>query len=74
MTHSPSQLCALGYAIGEYSCVQALDVLPYHSMGKVKYEALQIPYPLGDTREATKEEAEKARTLILAGMKKRRKL
>ncbi|BFL47534.1 pyruvate formate lyase-activating protein [Lactonifactor longoviformis] len=74
ITDSPSQLCALGYAIGEYSCVQALDVLPYHSMGKAKYEALQIPYPLGDTREATKEEAEKARILILAGMKKRRKL
>lgn len=72
LTDQPSSLYALGYAIGGYTCIQALDVLPYHSMGSAKYEALGIPYPLKETREATKEETAKARALILAGMKKRR--
>jgi pyruvate formate lyase activating enzyme len=29
--------------------VERVDVLPYHRLGKAKYERLGIPFPLGDT-------------------------
>lgn len=63
----------LGYEIGAYRNIKALDVLPYHDMAKVKYENLGIPYPLPDTRPATKEDAIHARGVILSGMKKKRR-
>ena len=47
----------LGYEIGAYRNIKALDVLPYHDMAKVKYENLGIPYPLPDTRPAYMPEA-----------------
>ena len=60
----------LGTFMASLNNVKALDVLPYHSMGKAKYKKLGIPYPLEDTREATKEEAFAARQLILAAYKR----
>lgn len=55
----------LGGFIATLNNVKSIDVLPYHSMGKVKYEKLGIDYPLKGTREATKEEAVAARNIIL---------
>ncbi len=60
----------LGKFIGSLSNVKALDVLPYHSMGKMKYDNLNMEYPLKDTREATKEEAVAAKNIILNAYKK----
>lgn len=60
----------LGEFIGTLSNVKALDVLPYHSMGKVKYENLNMDYVLKDTREATKTEAVAAKNIILQAYKK----
>ena len=63
----------LGEFIGTLSNVKALDVLPYHSMGKVKYESLGMDYPLKNTKDATKEEAAAAKNIILAAYKKTHK-
>lgn len=60
----------LGSFIGTLGNVKALDVLPYHSMGKVKYENLKMDYPLKDTKDATKEEAVAAKNIILGAYKK----
>ena len=60
----------LGEFMGTLNNVKALDVLPYHSMGKVKYENLNMEYPLKDTREATKDEAIAAKHIILRAYKK----
>lgn len=62
----------LGEFMATLNNVKALDVLPYHSMGKTKYEELNMEYPLKDTREATKEEATAAKNLILAAYRKAR--
>ena len=62
---------ALGYFIGGLKTLKGLDVLPYHDLGKAKYEALGIPYPLGDTAPVSKETAAKARAQILTGIRKR---
>lgn len=59
----------LGRFIGSLGNVKALDVLPYHSMGKVKYDNLGMDYPLKDTKDATKEEAVAAKNIILNAYK-----
>lgn len=60
----------LGQFMATLGNVKALDVLPYHTMGKVKYENLNLEYPLGDTREATKQEAAAAKSIILSAYKR----
>ena len=70
ITYDEKELTELGTYIRTLPNFEKLEVLPYHSMGKVKYENLGIGYPLGDTPQLTKEEAAKARKIIEAAMKK----
>lgn len=65
-------LYQLGLHIGKYRNIKALDVLPYHDMGKAKYEKLGLEYPLPDIEPATKDQAIFARDIILKGMKETR--
>lgn len=69
-TDDPEEQRALGYFLGRIRTLKALDCLPYHDMGKRKYEELGIPYPLPDTPPASPELAANARTNILLGLKK----
>ncbi len=71
ITDNEEYLNKLGYFIGGLRTLKALDVLPYHDMGKVKYEQLGMEYPLGDTPPLTKAEAAKARDIIMEGIKSR---
>ena len=73
ITDNDEYLYRLGYFIGEFRNIKALDVLPYHTMGKVKYENLGIDYKLKDLQPLPKERAERARDIILQGMKQKRK-
>lgn len=61
---------ALGTFMGTLGNVKALDILPYHSMGKMKYDQLGLAYPLDGTKEPTTEDANAARNLVLAAYKK----
>lgn len=70
-TDSPEEQEKLGYFIGGLKTLKAVDVLPYHNMGKTKYEALGLPYLLADTPPATQEAAETARKNILRGVRKK---
>lgn len=72
-TDSADEQERLGYFIGGLATLKGLDVLPYHDMGKRKYEELGIPYPLTDTKPVSKEEAAEARENIMHGIKKRLK-
>lgn len=72
ITDNEEHLIKLGEFIGTLCNVKALDVLPYHSMGKVKYEALKMDYPLKNTPDLTKEEALHAKEIILSGIRKTR--
>ena len=71
ITDQPSALRKLGRFLAELDNMKALDVLPYHTMGKTKYKQLGMPYPLGDIPALTKEEAICARGIILDGMKEK---
>ena len=65
-------LYKLGYFIGQFSNLKALDVLPYHTMGKTKYEKLGIDYVLKDTPPMDKTLLVEKKKAILDGIKARR--
>ena len=65
ITDDPGQLSRLGAFLATLPNVQALDVLPYHVMGTVKYEQLGMEYPLKEGPAATKEQAAQAKKTIL---------
>lgn len=69
ITDDSEELRQLGHFLAELTNMKALDVLPYHTMGKVKYERLGMDYPLGDTPPLSKEEAIRARGYIIEGIK-----
>ncbi|MBP0968313.1 MAG: pyruvate formate lyase-activating protein [Oscillospiraceae bacterium] len=70
-TDSAAEQQAFGYFIGGLRTLKGLDVLPYHDLGKPKYEALGIPYPLADTEPVSQETAAEARRQILSGIRRR---
>ena len=67
ITLDDEYLYKLGAFLATLSNIKALDVLPYHTMGEVKYKNLGIPYPLAGVEAATKEEAGHAKDVILKG-------
>ena len=69
ITDDPVYLRKLGNFLGTLSSVKALDVLPYHTMGKTKYDEMGIPYPLDGIEPLSKSEAVKAKKFILEGFK-----
>ena len=73
ITDEEGQLTRLGSFLGTLSNVKALDVLPYHIMGVTKYEQLNIPYPLDGVPPATKDQAAKAKKIILTAYWKQRR-
>ncbi len=66
LTDSEAGWNALGTLLASLPNVRALDVLPYHTMGRSKYDALGIPYPLEGTPAAEAPLAARARDVILA--------
>lgn len=68
ITFDEFELKSLGKFLATLSNIEKIDVLPYHAMGKVKYENLGIEYPLADTRQLTKDEVVIARKYIEEGI------
>jgi pyruvate formate lyase activating enzyme len=68
ITFQKEELAALGEFLATLSNVEKIEALPYHAMGKVKYDALGISFPLKDTRQLQKEEAVLAGAYIQEGM------
>ena len=64
-TDDEASLQALGRFIGGLRNLKALDVLPYHTMGVHKYEELGRAYPLEGVPAMSREDAQRAREIIL---------
>lgn len=69
ITDSRDQLFRLGEYLSTLRNLKALDVLPYHDMARKKYAELGMDYPLPDTPPLPKEDAIKAKEIILSGIK-----
>lgn len=63
-----SELRQLGHFLRDYPNLEKIEVLPYHSLGKIKYEKLLLDYPLLDTQQVTKEKAQWAERIIRSAM------
>lgn len=72
-TDTEEDLFELGKFIGSLKNLRALDVLPYHTMGKHKYDELGIAYPLGDMPSLSHRAASEAKAHILRGISEIRK-
>lgn len=68
ITQNDEYLYKLGEFVGTLHNVKALDILPYHVMGKSKYEELHMEYPLEGIEPLEKSEAVKAREVVLKGI------
>lgn len=71
-TDSEEELLRLGEYIGGFSNLQAVEVLPYHTMGVAKYKELGMKYRLDGVPEMDVETAKKNRQTILQGIRNRR--
>ena len=72
ITDDDKYLFDLGYFIGQFNNLKALDVLPYHTMGEAKYEKLGMEYKLKGVPAMDKEKIVDKKQIILNGIKKRR--
>ena len=63
-TDAEADLRALGQLLRDFDNIEKIEVLPYHTLGKAKYENLGIPYPLGDTPQLTARDAAAALAVI----------
>ena len=66
ITFNEEYLTKLGEFLGTLNNIKALDVLPYHTMGVVKYENLGYDYPLKGVEALTTEQGHEAREIIRA--------
>ena len=64
ITDSDEQLTKLKAFINTLESVEKVEVLPYHTMGIVKYEKLGMEYPLKDLAAPTKESVAHAREIL----------
>lgn len=55
---------ALGRHFQNYTQLQRVELLPYHTLGVHKYESLHMEYKLKDTHENTPEQLQKAENLL----------
>ncbi len=72
ITDDDKYLFDLGYFIGQFSNLKALDVLPYHTMGVAKYKKLGIPYKLAGVPAMNQNKVIEKKQVILEGIRKRR--
>lgn len=56
--------------INTLKTVEKVEVLPYHNLGKTKWENMGLEYPLKNTREPKKEEIEKVKNILNIEYKK----
>lgn len=70
ITFKEEYLTRLGAFMAELHNIKALDVLPYHTMGIVKYENLGMDYPLKGVEPLSKADAVKAREIVLKEFKR----
>jgi len=63
-TLEAEKLAALAEKLKPYTCIERMDLLPFHKMGEEKWRALGREYTLYDTPGTSKTEAQQARAFF----------
>lgn len=50
--------------LNEFENIEKIEVLPYHSMGEVKYEKLHLDYPLKGVEPPSSEDIQRAKEIL----------
>ena len=61
-TDNREQLTSLGEFLRPFDNIEKIEVLPYHVLGRPKYENLGIPYSLDGVQPLTESDAENGTT------------
>ena len=64
ITDNDDYLLKLKEFINELKTVKKVEVLPYHTMGEVKYQKLGLEYPLKGTNPPAKDRIENAKRIL----------
>ncbi len=73
LTDGEAHLKQLAAFVSTLKNVEKLDVLPYHTMGKSKYETLGIPYPLPNVPDVTDADVQRAKQIITQAIRQSRR-
>ena len=73
ITDDPKYLYQLGQFIAPFRNLKVLDILPYHTMGTVKYEKLEMDYKLKDVPAMDKSKAIELKKIVIDGVRDKRK-
>ena len=63
-TDNPNDLYDLKQFLDTLKTVKRIDILPYHDLGKFKWENLNLKYPLEGVRTANNEDVTKAKKIL----------
>lgn len=63
-TDDEEDLLRLKHFIGTLKTVEKIELLPYHDMGKYKWEKLGFHYALDNVRNANSEDIKKAKKIL----------
>ena len=64
LTDAEEDLIALRDFINSLKTVQKVEILPYHNLGKTKWENLGLNYALENVRTATDEDVKRAKEIL----------
>ncbi len=64
ITDNPDDLTTLKHFISNLKTVEKVEILPYHDLGKFKWENLECPYELEGYRTATNKDVQKAKEIL----------
>ena len=63
-TDNEKDLLALKKFLSELKTIKRIDLLPYHSLGKYKWENLGLKYQLDGTPDATQEDINRVKKIL----------
>lgn len=64
ITDSKDDLLSLKEFLSTLKNVEKIEILPYHDLGKFKWENLDINYPLKDVRPANEDDVKRAKEIL----------
>lgn len=64
ITDSEEDLLSLKKFLSTLKNVEKVEILPYHDLGKFKWENLGLDYPLKDVRSANDDDVKRAKEIL----------